>query len=141
MFLLFTHKQKFIPASNQNEFSDEDELFAHATPDSHATTPWQDRLWETLLDGKDKEGKQPLNGSWSKRNLFALFVLIPLIVIFISLLMWNMVNGINMVDGLIDWIWSLVKVPFIALFSISKSHVKLQGQTIDVDLLIGKYID
>ena len=93
------------------------------------------------MDGKDKEGKQPLNGSWSKRNLFALFVLIPLIVIFISLLMWNMVNGINMVDGLIDWIWSLVKVPFIALFSISKSHVKLQGQTIDVDLLIGKYID
>ena len=51
-----------------------------------------------------------------------------------------MVNGINMVDGLIDWVWNLVKVPFIALFSFSKSQVKLQGQTIDVDLLIGTYI-
>ena len=33
---------------------------------------WQNRLWETLLESKDKGRKQPMDyneSSWSKRNL------------------------------------------------------------------------
>ena len=72
---------------------------------------------------------------------FALFVLIPLILIFISLLVWNMSQGINMLDGFIDWAFNLIKTPFLVLFSFSKSPVvKLQGQAIDVDYLIDRIL-
>ena len=72
---------------------------------------------------------------------FALFVLIPLILIFISMLLWNMSQGINMLDGFFDWAFNLIKAPLLALFSFSKSPVvKLQGQAIDVDFLIDRIL-
>jgi len=135
-------------APNNEEFSeDEVELFPTDKMPSNAgetSRQWQNRLWETLLESKDKGRKQPMDyneSSWSKRNLFALFVLIPLILIFISMLIWNMSQGINMLDGFFDWALNLIKAPLLALLSFSKSPmVKLQGQNIDVDFLIDRIL-
>ena len=77
--------------------------------------------------------------SWSKRNLFAVFVLLPLILLFISLLVWNMINGINLLDGMIGSAWTFVKLSFAYLFQRS-NVIKVQGQTIDVDLLIDRIL-
>ena len=79
--------------------------------------------------------------SWTKRNLFAVFVLLPLILLFISLLVWNMINGINLLDGMIGSAWTFVKLSFVSLFSFQRNNViKVQGQTIDVDLLIDRIL-
>ena len=58
------------------EFSeDEVEQFPTDEMPSNAgetSRQWQNRLWETLLDTKDKGRKQPMDyneSSWSKRNL------------------------------------------------------------------------
>ena len=57
------------------------------------------------------------------------------------MLLWNMSQGINMLDGFFDWAFNLIKAPLLALFSFSKSPVvKLQGQAIDVDFLIDRIL-
>ena len=63
------------------------------------TRQWQDRLWTSLLNAKDKGRKQEESeDSWSKRNLFAIFVLIPLIIGLLSLSIWCMTYGVNLLD-------------------------------------------
>ena len=69
------------------------------TPGEPGTRQWQDRLWTSLLNAKDKGRKQEESEeSWSKRNLFAIFVLIPLIIGLLSLSIWCMTYGINLSD-------------------------------------------
>ena len=51
------------------------------------------------LYSKDKSRKQEEpEESWSKRNLFAIFVLIPLIVGLLALSIWCMTYGVNLLD-------------------------------------------
>ena len=70
-----------------------------ATPGEPGTRQWQDRLWTSLLNAKDKGRKQEESeDSWSKRNLFAIFVLIPLIIGLLSLSIWCMTYGVNLLD-------------------------------------------
>lgn len=47
------------------------------------------------LKGRKQEESEE---SWSKRNLFAIFVLIPLIIGLLSLSIWCMTYGINLSD-------------------------------------------
>ena len=68
-----------LTAPNNAEFSeDEVELFPTDKMPSNAgetSRQWQNRLWETLLESKDKGRKQPMDyneSSWSKRNLWVL---------------------------------------------------------------------
>ena len=68
-----------LTAPNNEEFSeDEVELFPTDKMPSNAgetSRQWQNRLWETLLESKDKGRKQPMDyneSSWSKRNLWVL---------------------------------------------------------------------
>ena len=69
------------------------------TPGEPGTRQWQDRLWTSLLNAKDKGRKQEESEeSWSKRNLFAIFVLIPLIIGLLSLSIWCMTYGVNLLD-------------------------------------------
>ena len=69
------------------------------TPGEPGTRQWQDRLWTSLLNAKDKGRKQEESeDSWSKRNLFAIFVLIPLIIGLLSLSIWCMTYGVNLLD-------------------------------------------
>ena len=69
------------------------------TPGEPGTRQWQDRLWTSLLNAKDKGRKQEESEeSWSKRNLFAVFVLIPLIIGLLSLSIWCMTYGVNPLD-------------------------------------------
>jgi len=116
-----------------------DGLFANA---GLSIRHWQNRLWESLLNAKDKGRKQPLEpdeDSSSKKNLFALFVLIPLLLLLISSLIWSMYHGLNLNEGVLGWPINLIHSIFIyfsGLFS-SRPSVILNGQqALDVDLLI-----
>jgi len=135
------------------EFSDDDSLdvshFGEATnmdggtPGRPGTRQWQDRLWTSLLNAKDKGRKQEEpEESWSKRNLFAVFVLIPLIIGLLSLSIWCMTYGVNPLD-----IVPRVNIPRFLPPS-SPSTITIQeiliqevpNQALDVDLLIDKIL-
>ena len=50
-------------------------------------------LWNSLFKSSDKIGDEE---SWSKRNLFAVFVLIPLSILLLSMSLWSVINGISL---------------------------------------------
>lgn len=91
------------------------------------------------LKGRKQEESEE---SWSKRNLFAIFVLIPLIIGLLSLSIWCMTYGINLSD-----IVPRVNIPrFLPPSSPSTitiqeiSNQEVPNQALDVDLLIDKIL-
>ena len=96
-------------------------------------------LWTSFSKAEDKGCKQPDNGrSWSKRNLFAIFVLVPLIIILLSLTLWSITNGVHIsLSHLMLW----TQWPFQALLTLlTSSTVQVNNQALDVDLLIEKIL-
>lgn len=133
-----TEPAKTVASQVTTEFSDDD-LDASATRvnnDGEDVRQWQDRLWNSLLNAKDKGRKQSESeDSWSKRNLFAVFVLIPLIIGLLSLSIWCMTSGVNLFDV-------LPSVNHLKFFP-SSNNRKVEvttNQALDVDLLIDKIL-
>jgi len=137
---------KTVASQVTTEFSDDDSLdVSHfgvrsniegpGGTEGSSTRQWQERLWTSLLNAKDKSRKQEEpDESWSKRNLFAIFVLIPLIVGLLALSIWCMTYGVNLLD-------IVPKVYFLNFLSPSSpSTIQVSNQALDVDLLIDKIL-
>lgn len=103
-------------------------------------------LWTSFNKAEENKGcKQQTSaapdgssrGSWSKRNLFAVFVLIPLIIICLGLMLWSINNGVHIsLSPLIAWL----RRPFKATVAYLAASSRDTKHNLDVDLLIEKIL-
>ena len=79
---------------------------------------------------------------WSKRNLFAIFVLIPLIIILLGLMLWSINSGVHIsLSPLIAWLQRPLKATMTYLTASSRDMIQVNPkQNLDVDLLIEKIL-
>ena len=100
-------------------------------------------LWTSFNNAEDKGCKQQTSsdsGRWSKRNLFAIFVLIPLIIVLLGLNAWSMSNGVTIsLSPVLAWLQWPYKTVMAYLAASTKIQVDNQ-QSLDVDLLIEKIL-
>merc|ERR1712218_172310 len=87
----------------------------------------------------EAEDKGNIQQSWSKRNLFAIFVLIPLIIGLLALLAWSMANGFNVMEASPIPGWTSLASSTRSLFS-NPFDDKVNSKTFDVDVLIDKIL-
>ena len=98
-------------------------------------------LWTSFKNAEDKGRKQSEEQackSWNKRNLFAIFVLVPLIVGILAFLLWSINNGVQISLAPMQ---TLVQWPFqVFMGFLSSKTVMIDKQSLDVDLLIEKIL-
>jgi len=138
---------KTVGSQVTTEFSDEDLEISNFETDRNdrpsgsgsSVRQWQERLWTSLLNAEDKGRKQEeTEESWSKRDLFAVFVLIPLIIGLLALSIWCMTYGVNMAD-IMPSVFFVRTLPwFKGWFTPNK--IEVSNQPLDVDLLIDKIL-
>jgi len=105
-------------------------------------------LWTSFNKAEENKGcKQQTSpggsGSrWSKRNLFAIFVLIPLIIILLGLMLWSINSGVHIsLSPLIAWLQRPLKATMTYLTASSRDMIQVNPkQNLDVDLLIEKIL-
>ena len=140
--LLFVLDPVNRSAQVTTEFSDEDFSANEEEPDGHhgLFNPFIG-LWTSFKNAEDKGRKQSEDQackSWNKRNLFAIFVLVPLIITMLAFLLWSINNGVPIS---LTPVLTLLQWPYEALlgFMTSKTLV-VDNQSLDVDLLIEKIL-
>ena len=135
IFLCLTEPTKNVSAQVTREFSDDESALLE---ESMKATSSYNRLWSSIMTSphNDKSFKQfdSPQDHWSKRNLFAVFVLIPLIILLLSMTIWQVTNGVAVDSSFLSPILSLIPSWKLQFFQSQSDG------SFDIDLLIDRIL-